>query len=110
MFHPIISTFYTYQKLILIQVLLVMTSFNQLLLLNSYLFVVTFGNGIRCTFLITQKLSSSVICEKFNLKTYYPPFMNGKFGVIKKQTLEIIRKAIDQFSWVMCFTDIDADV
>ena len=36
--------------------------------------------------------------------------MNGKFGIIKKQTLEIIRKALDQFPWVMCFTDIDVNV
>ena len=35
--------------------------------------------------------------------------MNGEFGIIKKQTLEIIRKAINQFPWVMRFTVIDVN-
>ena len=32
--------------------------------------------------------------------------INGKFGIIKKQT-ENIRKALDQFLWVTHFTNID---
>ena len=117
-------------KLSLLRAYISSNNFNILCLLETYLdssivsndfflinffywihiyFVVKFGNGIWCTFLNTQKLSSSIICEKFNLKTYYPPFMNGEFGIIKKQTLEIIRKAINQFSWVMRFTDIDVN-
>ena len=34
--------------------------------------------------------------------------MNGKSGIIKKQTGNI-RKAIDQFLWAMRFTNIDVN-
>ena len=42
------------------------------------------------------------IYVKFNLKIYYPlPYENAN--------IENIRKAIDQFSWAMHFTNIDVD-
>ena len=46
--------------------------------------------------------------QNLTLKFIIHLLMNGKFGIIKKQT-ENIRKAIDQFPWGMRFTNIDVN-
>ena len=47
------------------------------------------------------------IYAKFNLKIYYPPPYERKIWHYQNANIENIRKAIDQFSWAMDFTNID---
>ena len=46
---------------------------------------------------------------KFNLKIYYPPSYEPEIWHFQKASREKIRKAIDQFPWVMRFTNIDVN-
>ena len=46
--------------------------------------------------------------QNLTLKLITPLLMNGKSGIIQKQT-ENIREAIDQFPWAMHFTNIDVN-
>ena len=49
------------------------------------------------------------IYAKFNLKIYYPPPYERKIWHYQNANIENIRKAIDQFSWAMDFTNIDVN-
>ena len=48
-----------------------------------------------------------IIYAKFNLKIYYAPPLEGEIRHYQKANIENIRKAIDQFSWAMRFTNIN---
>ena len=48
--------------------------------------------------------------QNLTLKLFVHLLMNGKSGIIKKVNIEKIRKAIDQFPWVMRLTNIDVNL
>ena len=50
-----------------------------------------------------------IIYAKFNLKIYYPPPYEREIWHYQKANIENIRKAIDQYSWAMRFTNIDVN-
>ena len=50
-----------------------------------------------------------VIYAKFNLKISYPPPYEWEIWYYQKASLKNIRKAIDQFPWIMRFTNINVN-
>ena len=50
-----------------------------------------------------------IIYAKFNLIIFYPPPYGREIWNCRKANIENIRKAIHQFPWVMCFTNIDVN-
>ena len=63
--------------------------------LICYLLAAKFGNGI----------CHRIIYAKFNLKTYYPSPYEQEIWNYEKGNIENIRKVIDQFPWVISFTN-----
>ena len=58
--------------------------------------------GVHSSF---QENCHRIIYAKFNLKTYYPSPYEQEIWNYEKGNIENIRKVIDQFPWVISFTN-----
>ena len=56
-----------------------------------------------------ENCHDQIIYSKFNLKIYYPPPYEQEIWHYQDANIENIRKAIDQFPWVIRFTNIDVN-
>ena len=65
------------------------------------------GSGVHSS--LHENCHHQIIYAKFNLKIYYPPPYEREIWHYQKANIENIRKAIPQFPWEMCFTNIDVN-